>query len=102
MGELEDREWLLARERGEDVSHIPATTRLTYAHVEWLLAALRDPAPTAGWKRRVLYALDGAPAPGGRNPRTARTERSPEPRRRPEGSEPRREGSRLPARTPRS
>jgi hypothetical protein len=77
VGELEDREWLLARERGEDVSHIPATTRLTYAHVEWLLAALRDPAPTAGWKRRVLYALDGEPAPAGRNPRPARTERSP-------------------------
>ena len=63
MGELEDREWLLARERGEDVSHVPATTRLTYAHVEWLLATLRDPAPTAGWKRRVLDALDGEPEP---------------------------------------
>jgi hypothetical protein len=62
VGEPEDREWLLARERGEDISHISADTRLIYMCVEWLLAALHDPVPTAGWKRRVLDALDGAPA----------------------------------------
>ena len=73
MGEPQDREWLLARERGEDVSHIPATTRVTYAQVEWLLAALCDPAPPAGWKRRVLDAL----APEDCNAQPARTERSP-------------------------
>ena len=70
MGELEDRDWLLARERGEDVSHVPAPTRLMYSHVEWLLAALRDPVPTAGWKRRVLEALDREPAPAARVPRS--------------------------------
>jgi len=60
--EPDDHEWLLARERGEDVSHVPADTRAAYAQLEHLLAALPASVPSAKWKHRVLDALD-TPAP---------------------------------------
>jgi len=56
-----DREWLLARERGEDVSHVPAPTRARYAELEQLITALPGQAPPPSWKRRVLDELDAAP-----------------------------------------
>lgn len=62
MADPDDEEWLLARERGEDVSHIPAGTRARYDQLDKLIEALPEHAPPAGWKQRVLEALD-APAP---------------------------------------
>jgi len=71
MSDPRDHLWLLARERGEDVDHVPAATRAGYHQLERLLAALPDPAPPTGWKARVLGALDtpAAPAPPRRNRR---------------------------------
>jgi len=62
MTEPADHEWLLARERGDDVSQVPEARRAPYRQLEQLVAALPDPAPPAGWKRRVLEAID-QPAP---------------------------------------
>ena len=64
MREPDDHEWLLARERGEDVSHVPEDTRTAYQQLEQLLTALPEPVPSAGWKDRVLAALDSPGPPG--------------------------------------
>lgn len=63
MSDPNDHVWLLARERGEDVAHVPAATRASYHQLERLIAALPTPAPPAGWKERVLGALDAPAAP---------------------------------------
>lgn len=61
MSEPRDRDWLLARERGEDVSQVPAQTRARYAELDRMLEALPGQSPSPGWKQRVLERLD-APA----------------------------------------
>jgi hypothetical protein len=58
MTESNDYEWLLARERGEDVSHIPAETRAKYSQLDRLIKELPAHAPSPGWKQRVLDSLD--------------------------------------------
>jgi hypothetical protein len=58
----DDEDWLLDRERGDDVSHIAPETRARYEQLDQLIAALAERPPPAGWKQRVLDALD-APAP---------------------------------------
>lgn len=58
MMETNDYEWLLARERGEDVSHIPRDTREKYSQLDRLIQDLPAGAPSAGWKQRVLDCLD--------------------------------------------
>jgi hypothetical protein len=58
----EDDDWLLARERGDDVSHVSPRSRARYEQLDQLIAALPDRPPPAGWKQRVLDALD-APSP---------------------------------------
>lgn len=58
MTESNDYEWLLARERGEDVSHIPAETRAKYNQLDRLIKQLPAHAPSPGWKQRVLDSLD--------------------------------------------
>jgi hypothetical protein len=58
MIESNDYEWLLARERGEDVSHIPAHTRDKYTRLDQLIQDLPASAPSPGWKQRVLDSLD--------------------------------------------
>lgn len=63
MTELNDHEWLLARERGEDISHVPEETRRRYRELEQLLAGLPGPIPHQGWQRRVLDAVDATHAP---------------------------------------
>jgi hypothetical protein len=62
MAEPDEEEWLLARERGEDVSHIPARMRARYEQLDKLIEALPERVPPAGWKQRVLGALD-VPSP---------------------------------------
>jgi len=74
MSEPNDPAWLLARERGEDVSHVPEAHRATYAELERLIAALPDPAPSPGWKARVLETLD-PPAAAGPTVTVARSRR---------------------------
>src|ERR1044071_6066699 len=58
MTESNDYEWLLARERGEDVSHVPAHTRDRYSQLDRLIQDLPACAPSPGWKQRVLDSLD--------------------------------------------
>jgi hypothetical protein len=64
MNESNDHEWLLARERGEDVSHIPAYTREKYCRLDRLIRDLPTCAPSPGWKQRVLDSLDDPLATG--------------------------------------
>jgi hypothetical protein len=59
----DDHEWLRARERGDDVSQVPAAERERYRALEGLIAALPARTARAGWKQRVLAAVDQAPAP---------------------------------------
>lgn len=61
MSEPSDDEWLRLRERGEDVSHIPARTRAKYDPLIKLLETLPAETPSQGWKQRVLAALDDPP-----------------------------------------
>ena len=58
MTESNDYKWLMARERGEDVSHIPAHTRDKYRQIDQLIQDLPACAPSPGWKQRVLDSLD--------------------------------------------
>lgn len=53
-----DSAWLDARERGESVDHVDATTRARYANLEHHLAALPDLGPPSGWQDRVIARLD--------------------------------------------
>jgi hypothetical protein len=62
MSESNDHEWILLRERGEDVSHVPAETRAKYERLARLFEALPGETPSAGWKQRVFAALDDPPA----------------------------------------
>lgn len=62
MTEPDDQTWILQRERGEDVSHIPAQTRAGYDRLAALIEALPEEPPDPGWKRRILAALDEPPA----------------------------------------
>jgi hypothetical protein len=63
MTESNDYEWLLARERGEDVSHIPAATRARYSQLDRLIKELPAHAPSPGWKQCVLDSLDDRSSP---------------------------------------
>jgi hypothetical protein len=58
MTESNDYEWLLARERGEDISHVPAHMRDRYSQLDRLIQDLPACAPSPGWKQRVLDSLD--------------------------------------------
>lgn len=58
-----DRDWLLARERGDDVSHVPAQIRARYADLAQLIAELPGTSPPPGWKRGVLDRLDPPASP---------------------------------------
>lgn len=58
MTESNDYEWLLARERGEDVSYIPEHRRERYGQLDRLIHDLPMCAPSPGWKQRVLDCLD--------------------------------------------
>jgi hypothetical protein len=62
MADDDDEDWLLARERGDDVSHVDPRTRARYEQLEQLLGALPERPPPAGWRQRALDALD-APSP---------------------------------------
>ncbi|HWU91524.1 MAG TPA: hypothetical protein VN253_29855 [Kofleriaceae bacterium] len=77
MTEERDHEWLLARERGEDVSHVAAATRAPYDEIGELLAKLPGMALHTGWKQRVLAAIDADEARPAASPKPA-----PAPRRR--------------------
>jgi hypothetical protein len=58
MSEPNDAEWLRARERGDDVSHVPKAARAPYDQLERLLRALPSPASSPAWQRQVLDAVD--------------------------------------------
>jgi hypothetical protein len=58
MSERRDHEWLLARERGEDVSHVPAATRTPYDELGVMLRDLPAMTPRGAWKARVLAVID--------------------------------------------
>ena len=62
MSDAKDHEWLLARERGGDVSHVAAATRTPYDELGALLAKLPGIAPRDGWQQRVLDAIDAGDA----------------------------------------
>ncbi len=64
MTDPDDTEWLLARERGEDVSHVPAELRAKYDRLGSMIEALPDHAPSPGWRQRVLDALGAPGGPG--------------------------------------
>jgi hypothetical protein len=55
-----DSKWLLARERGEDIGHVPAAERAPYDQLGALIG--RGVAPSAGFRQRVLDAIDAAEA----------------------------------------
>jgi hypothetical protein len=63
MREPEDARWLALRERGEDVSHVPAREQARYDALARLFAALPGATPAPGWKQRILAAFDEPPAP---------------------------------------
>jgi hypothetical protein len=65
MSEPADHEWLLLRERGEDIAHVPARTRAIYDEIARLFEELPQDTPTAGWKQRMLAAIDGPPVDAG-------------------------------------
>lgn len=52
----EDSAWLLAKDRGEDVSHVSTETREDYADLERLLAELPLGEPDPSWHEGVLKA----------------------------------------------
>jgi hypothetical protein len=54
--DAKDYRWLVARERGDDISHVMASERAPYEELGALLAS--GLAPSAGWKQRVLDAID--------------------------------------------
>ena len=70
--ESNDYEWLLARERGEDVSHVSARTRAKYCQLDGLLKELPAYAPNPGWKQRVLDSIDDPLEPCGDGKRRVR------------------------------
>jgi hypothetical protein len=55
-----DYKWLVARERGEDIGHVPAGERAPYDQLGALIG--RGVAPSAGFRKRVLDAIDAAEA----------------------------------------
>jgi len=56
----QDYRWLIARERGEPISHVPAAARAPYEQLGALLGI--GEAPSAGFRQRVLDAIDAADA----------------------------------------
>jgi hypothetical protein len=52
--------WLVARERGEDIGHVLAAERAPYERLGELIGS--GMAPGAGWRQRVLDAIDAEPA----------------------------------------
>lgn len=58
MAEPDDPAWLVLRERGDDVSHVPVDTRARYDALTALFDELELEAPSPGWKQRALAALD--------------------------------------------
>jgi hypothetical protein len=55
-----DHEWLEARERGEDIGHVPAHKREPYEKLGKMLASGMAPSP--GFRKRVLDAIDAEEA----------------------------------------
>ena len=55
-----DHVWLLARERGEDIGDVPAGTRAPYEKLGAMLGSGMAPSP--GFRRRVLDAIDAEAA----------------------------------------
>lgn len=55
-----DYKWLVARERGEDIGHVPPTERTPYDQLGALIG--RGAAPSAGFRQRVLGAIDAIDA----------------------------------------
>ncbi len=82
MSEPNDSDWLLARERGDDVSHVPAATRAIYDRLAALIKELPGQAPSPGWKQQVLDALDDLPEhhgpPSGPAPEPPRAPQAPQ------------------------
>lgn len=62
IADARDHEWLAARERGEDVSHVPAARRAPYDELGALLQKLPGMTPGDGWKQRVLGEIDALEA----------------------------------------
>jgi hypothetical protein len=52
----EDYKWLIARERGEDISHVLAPARAPYEKLGAILGS--GIAPPAGLRQRVLAQID--------------------------------------------
>ena len=53
-----DYKWLVARERGDDISHVLAMDRAPYEQLGRIIGARTTPSP--GWRQRVLEAIDAA------------------------------------------
>jgi len=58
----QDYKWLVARERGENIGDVPPAERAPYDQLGELLG--RGVAPSAGFRQRVLDAIDAAEAAG--------------------------------------
>jgi hypothetical protein len=56
----QDYKWLVARERGEDIGHVPPAERAPYDQLGALIG--RGVAPNAGFRQRVLGAIDAIDA----------------------------------------
>jgi hypothetical protein len=56
-----DDHWLLLRERGDDISYVPANTRARYEQLAELIQELPGEAPRPGWKAQILAAIDALP-----------------------------------------
>jgi hypothetical protein len=55
-----DEEWLAARERGEDIGHVPAHKREPYERLGAMIGSGMAPSP--GFRGRVLDAIDAEEA----------------------------------------
>jgi hypothetical protein len=61
--------WLIARERGEDISHVLPAERAPYEELGALIGS--GMRPGAGWRQRVLDAIDAAEPPRASEPELA-------------------------------
>ena len=57
MTERDDPAWLVLRERGEDVSHVPEGARACYDALTALFDELEVESPRPGWKQRARAGL---------------------------------------------
>lgn len=54
----DDEGWLLERERGRDVSHVPLARREAYERLQAHIAKLPDAEPRPGWEDEVRSAIE--------------------------------------------